>query len=288
MIECLCVWTLEELKSWEKKPVLVKEFNAFFELEIPMPQIPRNVIQYFWSTKDFLGSKMFTLVIARQRFSTIPTALKIYSKNDHLVATSDPLWRLRVIIGVFNKELHRFSSFKWCSFAWGKSCQVKGSYGCSILHSVQPVKFSILFYVLFGGKYAYVHNLWNNDSGNWSNISPVSRYFWVHLQLIWAFVRKFDKNNVGEGKAFALWSLQLFHPTLKLHFSVGRLVVCNNSFKQNILDRQAGLLSDGEVKMIGTVWMNIVNACNRPAIKQDINKLVNVEKGCLFLFKALN
>lgn len=90
-IKRLRFWTSEELNRGEKKPASAEEFNAFFGLKIAFSMIPRNLIRYLWSTKDFLGSMMLNLVLGRQSFTAICSALKIYSDYDHSVAISDPL-----------------------------------------------------------------------------------------------------------------------------------------------------------------------------------------------------
>ena len=79
------------------------------------------------------------------------------------------------------------------------------------------------------------------------------------------------------------------HQTKHLQDPSGkRLIVTDNFYTRHVLARHTEILSDGEIKMIGTVKFNNIDGINHPLVKEAIEKIQNCERGSWILVEAFD
>ena len=77
------------------------------------------------------------------------------------------------------------------------------------------------------------------------------------------------------------------HQTKRLQDPSGkRLIVTDNFYTRHVLAKQTEILSDGEIKMIGTVKFINIGGINRTLVKEAMEKIQNRERGLWILVKA--
>ena len=100
---------------------------------------------------------------------------------------------------------------------------------------------------------------------------------------------KFDKSLVHPAKPSTLWCLMMASQTKKLRDPSGkRLIVTDNFYTRHVLAKQKEILSDGEIKMIGTIKFNNIDGLNRKLVKLAIDKVQDSERGTWVLVQALD
>ncbi|KAG6973912.1 hypothetical protein JG687_00000613, partial [Phytophthora cactorum] len=82
-------------------------------------------------------------------------------------------------------------------------------------------KFAIRFYVVVGWVSFYVHSVWDNGSGNYTNTTPPSRYTSTFLELRTSLNRTLAHPdvNIERGSPSALWVAMMGPPDGPLSFT---------------------------------------------------------------------
>ena len=86
----------------------------------------------------------------------------------------------------------------------------------------------------------------------------------------------------------ALWILQLALQTKIYKYGNGSIDVTDNFYTRHKLAQQLIKVTDGEMKMIGTVRLNLVDGVNRVNIKEAQGKLKDSERGHWALCEVYN
>jgi Transposase IS4 len=212
--------------------------------------------------------------MSRDRFTEIQSSLKFYPEYNHAVAVVDPLWHSQIMLRHFMKNAASVAVPKGCSALDENTIHCKAHTGARSYMKSKPVKFGIRFYAVVGLKHAYVHSLWDNGSGNKTNVPPVQSYCKVFRDLRGSYDRFIDSNLINPKSASALWCLQMAHQTkLFKNSNKKRILVMDNFYTMHVLACQLRLLSEEGIGIIGTVHLNNVNAVNRPLLKEAISMI---------------
>lgn len=152
----------------------------------------------------------------------------------------------------------------------------------------KPHKFAIRLYGIVEQKTRYIHTLVHNRSGNRTGVSPVAAYLKLFKGLRGAFNRKLDENLINAESRSAVWCLQIMQQSYSIRQPRGRLLVTDNFYTPHLLARQIKLFADGEVKCLGTVWLNNVDGPNRPVIKEAMSLLKDKPRGSWILCQVID
>lgn len=132
----------------------------------------------------------------------------------------------------------------------------------------KPVKFGIRFYAVVGWKYACLHRISDNGSGNKTGVAPIDRYTSIIRTLRGAVDRKIDGKIIGKHTPSALWCAKMAHKTAQNPtYSSKRLMIMDNFYTGHVLACQLTVLSDVECKILCTVRMNNMDYVNRDAVR---------------------
>ncbi len=288
-LECIRKWTNAELSKKGKKKVSTEIFNAYIGLELAMSIVQLNNMHDYWSTKMFLGNEDFKRIISRDMFKEIRSNLKFYPEYDHAVAVVDPLWHSRVMLHHFMKNAASIAVPRGCSALDENTIRCKARTGARSYMKSKPVKFGIRFYAVVGCQHAYLHSLWDNGSGNKTNVPPGQSYCKVFWQLRGPYDRCIDNNLVNTKSPSALWCLQMAHQTkLFKDANERRTLVMDNFYTRHVLARQLKILSDEDIRIIGTVRFNNVDAVNRPHLKEALSQISTKPRGSWLLVQSFD
>lgn len=98
-----------------------------------------------------------------------------------------------------------------------------------------------------------------------------------------------DKNFVREDSPSALCCLQAMLQTQ--HFAqpnIRRLLICDKVYTRHVLARKIYSLTDVELKLLGTVRMNLIDSANRQTIKSVVDKAKSAARRTWWLCQGLN
>lgn len=85
---------------------------------------------------------------------------------------------------------------------------------------------------------------------------------------------------INKRRASTLWCMELSHQTLLYSEQMeGRLVIMDNNLTRHLLARQLNVLTDRVMKVLGTVFLNTLDAVNCPNIWKALNELQHAERG---------
>ena len=193
LLEVIREWTNANLQKKVCKSSFINEdeFNAYFGLEIAMSLVKMNRISDYWSTSLFQGHQDFKRVMSRDRFKEIRAALKFRpdGADDMTTRSTDPLWFARSIINKFQKCCAKVAVPIGVSALDENSTRTKARTAARSYMPSKPDKYAIRFYAVCGWKSTYLHSIWDNGSGNKSNIPPANRYACLFPELRTPFIR---------------------------------------------------------------------------------------------------
>lgn len=286
-VECVRLWTNVELFKKGKKIVSKELFNAYIGLELAMSISKLNHIRDYWSTKMFLGNVDFKRIMCRDRFKDIRSSLCFYPEYDHEIAVLDPLCHSRIMLQHFLKNASSVAVPKGCSAPDENTVRCKARTGARSYMKSKPVRFGIRFYAVVGSKHAYLHSLWDNGSGNKTNVPPEQMYCNVFRDLRGTYYR--CMTIVDPNSTSALWCMHMVHQTkLSKQSNEKRILFMDNFYTRHILANQLELLSEGDIRVIGTVLFNNVDSVNRPRLKEAYSTIASKPRGYWLLVQTYN
>lgn len=287
--ECVRQWTSIRLKKRGQltRSLLPDELYAYIGLELATSISKLNELDDYWNSKVFLGQEDFKRVMPRDLFRNIRSSLQLYPNYDPEIATVDPLWHSRVMLEHFTRNASNVAVPFGVTSLDENTVRCKGRTSARCYMKSKPVKFGIRFYAVVGWRYAYLHSLADNGSGNRTGVSPANRYTTVFRKLRGVFKRKQDNKLVGKTSASALWCLQLTHQTLMKKAPQGRrLAVMDNFYTRHTLATQLAMFTDNEIRVLGTVRINNVDSVNRPSLNTAIERIKNSPRSSWLLVQV--
>jgi hypothetical protein len=79
------------------------------------------------------------------------------------------------------------------------------------------------------------------------------------------------------------------HQTKRLFDTSGKkIIVTDNFFTRHVLEKQEEILTDGEIKMIGTVKFINIDGISHPLVKEAMEKIQNCEKVSWMIHQAFD
>ena len=286
---------VETIRTWTEKRMIQKGYgslsldllHAYFGVEIAMSLMHCNNIYDYWSSKKFLGSKDISEVMTRKTFTQIRSCLQFYPEYDHELAENDPLWHSRFLIENFLKSSSKIAVPDGPSAIDENTIRCKARTGAKTYIRNKPVKFGIRFYAVVGWKFNYLYNIWDNGSGNKTNINPASKYCQVFRDLRNSYTRHIVNDGekiIDHDTSTALWSLQIAQMYKMLQSPCGkRVIFMDNYYTRHPLGRKIKQLTNNETKIIGTVKMNLVDKYNKPKVLEAIEMLQDANHGTWYL-----
>ncbi|EGZ23243.1 hypothetical protein PHYSODRAFT_487456, partial [Phytophthora sojae] len=141
---------------------------------------------------------------------------------------------------------------------------------------LKPDKFAIRFYAVVGWGSLYVHSLWDNGSGNKLPTTPAQRYTRLFPRMrtpVDNTLRRADVRIKSDATG-ALWMAMIAHQTKLFPApSQRRLLVCDNFYTRHDLANAVLALTNGEVRMLGTIRRDWVGRLNKAAVRLSMSLL---------------
>ena len=292
LIECFRSWTDISMKKRNCGGLSVSKFNAYLGLEIAMSLTHCNNIYDYWSGKRFFGSRDIPKVMKRNDFTNIRSNVKLYPTYVHDIATNDPLWHSRIILENFIRNAVKIAVPDGPFAIDENTIRCKGRTRAKTYMKNKPIKFGIRFYAVVGWKYTYLHSLWDNGSGNKTKFSAASRYCTVFRDMKQAFdniITNDPEKILLPESASALWALQISHLHKMSQSPSGkRVVFMDNFYTRHPLARKIKQLTNNEIKVIGTVKLNSLDAYNKKNITEAIERMKTALNGDWLLVQCFD
>ncbi|RLN74357.1 hypothetical protein BBJ28_00008624 [Nothophytophthora sp. Chile5] len=287
------VWTNEILESRGDSKISAGELNAYVGLELAMSICAISDISEFWSERRFLRQADFGDTMARSRFQAIRSGLKLHPPDQAAGAQrgQDPLWHSRWLLEHFQKKFTELAVPVGVSSLDECTVRTKARTGAKSYLPSKPDKYGIRFYAIVGWTSLYVHSLWDNGSGNSSPTSASQRYCELYPSMRTPLRRTLahPEVDITSSEAKALWLAMMGHQTLQLQDPNGRrLIVSDNYYTRHILARALLVLTDGEVRTIGTCRMNYVDRWNKPSVVEAVQSMKGKPRGSWTLVAAVD
>lgn len=286
-------WTNKRLLEIGKKEISERQFNAYVGLELAMSLSELNAIEDYWSTKAFLGVKGFNDVMSRNQFTTIRSHVTFRPPGVDTpdIKHSYPLWHSR---GTFKELLTNCMSIAFASGVVSldeSGIRTRAKCAEKTYIPSKPDKYEIRLYAINCWHSLYLQNFYDNGAGNSSSLSCAERYVHTFPKMRAVFlnqVKKYEDDDTMYGmdkeKQSWLWSLQLANITQKHRTEERkRLVVTDNYYTRPSFAKAAKVMSDGEIRVIGTCRTTYVGAPNIKNILTAIAKLKHSPRGSWML-----
>ncbi|GMF33858.1 unnamed protein product [Phytophthora lilii] len=276
-------WTSTRLEAGGKKPLTESELNAYLGLEIAMSICPLNDIADYWSGERFLGQPGFIETMACDRFQQIRSALQFHAPMPVTFATvRDPLYCCRGLLHHFQKRFAETAVPLGTSSLDEISVRTKARSRARTYMPSKPDKYGLRFYAVVRWGSLYVHSLWDNGSGNVTRSTPAERYTQVFPSLRTPLYNTLSRPevNIDPKSATALWIAMAGHQTRTFRSPSGRrLLVSDNFYTRHTYAPAVEAFTDGEVRLLGTVRMNLVDRFNKFALEPVIKRIAVQERG---------
>ena len=141
-------------------------------------------------------------------------------------------------------------------------------------------------YTVIGLTDAYIHSIWDNGSGNKTNVPPGKSYTYLFCCIHNAYHQNIDPDLVNPKSASSLWFLKVVHQyNANSNHSGKRIIVMVNFYMRHLLACQIISMSQGTIWVIGTVGLNTVDAVNFPLLSEASSKVYTKPRGSWFLVK---
>lgn len=266
-------WTNAELEKKGRNKITEKKLYAYVGLELAMSILRLSEIRDYWKQTMFEGHSDFSRVMSRDDFQNIRGSLRFYPFYDSPIATKDPLWHSRLMLEHFMKNCSRIAVPYGVSSLDENTVRCKARTLARSYMKSKPVKYGITFYSIVDWKEGYLHSLWDNGSGNKTGNTAADRFTHVFRDMR-GLQKHFDPRIVHPSTPSAQWCLQMALQTKRqADPSRKRVIVMDNFYTRHVLAKQCSRLSDGEIKIIGTVRFNNIDGPNRPYVKQAMEEL---------------
>lgn len=151
----------------------------------------------------------------------------------------------------------------------------------------KPAQFGIRFYAVVGWKHHYLYSFWDNGSGNHIETTQASKYCNVFKDKKTIYQNKFVKDKDSEikhDKASPLWCLQIAQMHKNHELPGGhRVILMDNFYTRQALAKKIKSLTNDEIRLTGTVRMNLIDKLNKPLVKEACEKNQNMDTGTWLL-----
>ena len=297
LLKAIVQWTNHniDLKASSTKKITVKEMKKYIGLELAMSIIKLNQIQDYWSTDSFLGHPDFGRTMGRQRFCNIRRFLIFRNPNlarDNNETVDDPLWHSRSILNHFMRMCASYCVPGRVASLDENGVRCTGRCRAVSYIPIKPDKFAIRFYAIVCWDSLYIFSLFDNSAGLRSPLSPVARYSALHpiIRTPVVNVLKQEDCSIKENSASALWMAQCAHmEKLSQTTSEGnRLVFMDNFYTRHALANALSMVTDGKVRIVGTIKLSNVDAMNTSNIQDACAQLKDAPRGSWRLVAAYN
>ena len=295
---------LEAKQSGQRTKIVLttKALCCVLGLDIALLLCNSTQMKELWSTKLFLGSSAFSSTMSRDTFVTIRGSLRIYSQS-MARNPDDPMWTCRAAMS------HILRNFSSVAQPVGPvaldeaSCPTKAKTRASTYIPSKPDKFAIRFYAVVRWSYTYTFGLFDNGSGNMTSQTPADRYLKIFGELTSSFNQLCQATKsrirnacpVAVDSASMLWVLMMgllyraliAANTVRPRESMPQTVVyMDNFYTRHSLARAIDEYTDGNIKVTGTVRLNLVDKVNKNNVTMAIKYLENKDRGSWVLVKA--
>ena len=286
-------WTNAKLSIQGKSEMTTKEFHAYVGLELAMSMTSNNNIHEYWSSKPFLSVKGFQEVMPRKRFQSIRGCLQ-FRPNDidtHSIKHKDPLWHSRSIINELLTNCMSTATASGVITLDEASVRTKAKCRAKTYIPSKPDKYAIRFYALNCWKTLYLQNFFDNGAGYKGDLNCSERYVQIFPKLRTLLNNSIDTASIDQtlygmekDKQSWLWSLQMTHISQRYEsIHKKRLVVTDNYYTRPSLSRMVKLMSDGEIRTLGTVRLSFSGLPNRKNLEQGLSILKKAKRGSWLL-----
>lgn len=156
----------------------------------------------------------------------------------------------------------------------------------------KPDPHGIRFYALVGWRYPYLFSLWDNRSGNKANLPHVIVYIATFLELRKVYDKFFeetDQTYIDNTSQSALSAMQPVHLTKKLGNGEDVTDIFMDYFyTRHNLANTVRVMTQGKVRITGTVRMNFVDATNKENAMKAMAEMKDAEQRSWKLVAAFN
>lgn len=261
-------WMNLELTNDALKPINEAKFNAYLGLEIAMSLVQFNDIDEYWKGGMFQGHSDFKKVMSRDDYTRIRSHVRLrpprYSHDAVPVGTS----------ALDQNTLRTTARTRAKTYLPNK-----------------PQPYGIRFYAVVGSKFTYLHSMFDNGSGNNTGISRPQAYAALFRNLRTPYVRQFSRANspIDINSPTALWVLQFAHQVkIDVATSEKRVVFTDNFYTRHVLASELYQITDGKVRLTGTVKYTNVDAINRIHFNSAIQTMKDAQRGHWILVQAFD
>ena len=297
---------LEEKQSGQRAKIVLttKALRCVLGLDIAMSLCNSTQMKELWSQKMFLGSSAFSSTMSRDTFVAIRGSLRIYSQS-MAKNPDDPLWSMRAA------KSHILRNFASVAQPIGPialdeaSCPTKARTRASTYIPSKPDKFAIRYYAVVGWTYTYTFGLWDNGSGSTVNQTPAEQFLKLFGELTCSFNQLCQATKsrirnacpVAVDSASMLWVLMLgllYRALVSAKSTRPRekipptIVYMDNFYTRHSLGRAIDEFTDGNIKITGTVRLNLVDKINKTNVTKAMKYLDGKPRGSWVLVKAFN
>ncbi|RLN49201.1 hypothetical protein BBJ28_00014775, partial [Nothophytophthora sp. Chile5] len=278
-------WTNQELQARGDEPITVSELDAYLGLELAMSLCPLSGLAEFWCGQRFMGQCGFAETMAQSRFQLIRGTLKTHPLEWALSATSHPdsLGHSRGLLEHFQRKFASIAVPFGVSTLDETTVHTKARMGKGG---------STRFYAVVGWESQYVHSIWDDGSGSTlPPPPPAHRYTNLFPELRTPLDRTLVHPDVTitPDSATALWLAMIGHQTRLMQSPTGRrLLICENFYTRHVFAKAVLAFTDGDVKVLGTVRMDLVDRWNKPELKEAFKRVHARQRGAWELVGAVD
>ena len=154
----------------------------------------------------------------------------------------------------------------------------------------KPDKYAVRFYAVVGNTGPYLFSLQDNRKGNTTGETGPDSYCRVFSTMNGA-KRKFENEDskLDSSSPSATWLLMISHLTKTYKDPSGRRILfTDNFYTRHSLADELKSITDGEVRIIGTVKFTNVDGTNRPHLRKAIEDMKDAERGTWQLLRVYN
>ena len=237
-------------------------------LEIGLSVIHFNKLTDCWSTNAFKGHKDFKRAFSRSRFLEIRASIKFHAKGEFTsdYKVQDPLWHSRNLLTEFQRNCQKAAVPLFASTLDENSCLTKARTKAKIYLPPKPDKYAIRFYCVVDWKHCYLHSVFDNGSGNSEPDSSAERYLNIFPEMRRP-IHRFCATRMSS--ASTLWTAMVAHQSKALNSpSKKRICYMDNFYTRQDMSSSIHQVTDGEMKVIGTVRRNYIDAVNKPFVER--------------------
>jgi len=270
------------------KPINSTELNNLVALQLAMSLVWQGEMAEYWSNDPWKGQSMFRSTMSRNRFMEIRGNIRFTSLDDQFSTPAnkliDPMWHSRPILNELQERCQVLAVPGCISALDENSCATRARTEARSYIPSKPDQYAIRFYCVVEHTTRWLHTVFDNGSGNKSQMSAAERYINLFPDLRKPVHRVFG--DVIEKKT-VLWAAMIAQQNQRCRAPFKKRVVVMDNFYTSVgLARTLDQLTDGEIKIIGTIKMNMVQGINRENVKQAETLMKNGDAHEWYLIRA--